>query len=404
MKIGNQSFENPLPKDIIYLDYHATTPTDPRVMEVMKPYFTSQFGNPASPHQLGVKAKKAVRESRNKIANHINSSKGEIIFTSGATESNNIVIQGLAERAKEEDSNRKKILTSSIEHKSVLNVASSLADKGFSYRKIPVDTEGIVNLKKAEEIIDKKTLIVSVMAANNEIGTIQPIKKISEIAHNNGALVHCDAAQALGRIKIDVQEWGVDFLSLSSHKGYGPKGIGSLYIKNGPTLQPINPLFQGGGQEKGFRPGTHNLPSITGFAKAVEIIDRDLKTETTYLSNLRDDLEKGLKGEISDVSILGNKDRRLPSTTCMCFSKVDSGALVARLSKENILISSGSACESGAPEPSHTIIALGIGRDNARNCIRIAVGRFTEKDSIFKIKKRVSKVVTKIRNTYKSTE
>lgn len=394
---------NPLPDGIIYLDYHATTPTDPRVLEAMEPYFIKKFGNPSSPHQLGQKSNKAVEDSRGIIANHINSSRGEIIFTAGATESNNIVIKGLAKQAERNGSTRNEILTSSIEHKSVLNVASSTSDYGFMHKKIPVRDNGIIDLEETEKMIGKNTLVVSVMAANNEIGVIQPIHKVAEIAHNFGALVHCDAAQAFGRMKIDVKEWGIDFLSLSAHKGYGPKGIGALYIKNGPIKQPLDPLLQGGGQEKELRPGTLNLPSIVGFGRATEIIEKNLEKEISYLANFRDMIEQNLEAKISDVSIVGDRKKRLPSTTCVCFSDVDSGALVAGLSKNNIFVSAGSACESGALEPSHTLLELGLNREKASQCIRIATGRFTDKSSIASAKNIISKIVDRIRMVENNT-
>lgn len=366
----------------IYLDYHATTPTDPRVVEVVKNSLSKRIGNPSSPHRVGRSAKMRVDQARQEIAGSIGALPGEITFTSGATESNNLAIMGFARGVDDDGAGRCRIVASAIEHKSVAKPAYKAEEEfeNFDHRAIPVTEDGVVDLDKARDLIDDRTLLVSVQAVNNEIGTIQPIEELAEIAHQYGAYIHCDAAQALGRIPVKVHDWDVDFLSLSAHKAYGPKGIGLLYISGGAASYPIVPLMSGGGQEDGLRPGTLNVPAIEGFAKACAIVSRELEDETERLSALRDAFENRILSRVPEAKVVAGSGPRVATTTNIHFPGVEAEALLARL--PNIAMSTGSACESGAPEPSHVLEAVGLSREDAYQCVRVAVGRFTERTDI----------------------
>lgn len=382
----------------IYLDYHATTPCDPRVAEVVKDSLMRGFGNPSSPHEVGRSAQKRVDQARGKVASCIGALPGEITFTSGATESNNLAIVGLARGSEDAGAGPRRIVTSSIEHKSVAKPASSAAEESekLEHRALPVTEDGVIDLAKSRELIDDRTLLVSVQAVNNEIGTIQPITELAEIAHRCGALLHCDAAQALGRIEIDVQEWDVDFLSLSAHKAYGPKGVGLLYASGGHAKHPLRPLMNGGGQENGVRPGTLNVPAIEGFGEACAIISREREQETKRLRTLRDEFEERILSRVPEVEVVAGSGPRVATTTNLRFPGIEAEALLARL--QNVAISTGSACESGAPEPSHVLEAVGLNRREAYQCIRVAVGRFSESTEIQVVADRISEAVHDIRS------
>ena len=362
---------------IIYLDNHATTCCDPMVIETMQPFFSENFGNPSSNvHELGRLADSAIESSRAMVAHFIGAHHREIIFTSGATESNNLAILGLARGS--EDS-RKKIITSPIEHKSVLNATNYLEKKDFKIVELPVDSAGKVKLDIAAGEIDHTTLMVSIQAANNEIGTIQAIKELVEIAHDKGAFFHCDAAQALGKIPVNVRDWGVDMLSMSAHKMYGPKGIGALYLKDGPYNLPIEPILWGGEQEHGLRSGTLNVPGIVGFGKACELCEFNLYNEEKRITNLRDKLEVELARQ-HDVTFNGAIDDRLPGNSNITLPGLDAEALIINM--PYLAISTGSACTSGAPEPSQILMAIGLSREEAYSSIRIGLGRFSTLDDI----------------------
>lgn len=361
----------------IYLDYHATTPCDSRVSELVESVSRSGFGNPSSPHTTGKAAQDLVEEARSKIATHIGALRGEIVFTSGATESNNLVILGLVRGAVRRDSDRFRIVTSSLEHKSVLNAAEAAAFQyGLEHVTIPATGEGIIDLSAAEELIDEDTLLVSVQAVNNELGTVQPVSEIAELSDKAGSLIHCDAAQALGRLRFTVKDWNVDFLSLSSHKVYGPKGIGALCISGGRSKRPIEPLMYGGGQEAGLRPGTLNVPAAVGFGEACQIVDSELASEVARTEKLRDRLEDQLLERIECARATVPREHRVASTVTVHFEGVEAEAVLTRA--RDVAISTGSACESGAPEPSHVLEAIGYDRQSAYQCIRAAVGRFTD--------------------------
>lgn len=366
-------------KEPIYLDYNATTPCDPRVVNKMLPYFNQIYGNPANNlHRQGRMAAQAVDEARQYVAGLIEASAGEIYFTSGATESNNLAIFGLSKVIP--TGSRKRIVTSQTEHKAVLLPCKKLEQSGFDVVYLPVNADGQIRLEDAETEINEDTILVSIHAANNEIGVLQPIKEISAIAHRHGAIMHTDAAQIVGKLPVNVEEIGIDLLSLSSHKLYGPKGVGALYIRGGCRSIPIEPLILGGGQEKGLRSGTTNVPAIVGFGEACLIAKELLKDEAVRISALRDQLEQNLTPKIPAMYINGLKAPRLPNTSSLTFPGIDADALLLNLPQ--VMMSTGSACNSGALEPSHVLQAIGMNRSDASSTIRISLGRFTTENDI----------------------
>lgn len=357
----------------VYLDYHASTPCDPRVIEEMLPLLLDDFANPASDiHFAGRRAAAAVETARERVAAAIRAEPEEIVFTSGATESNNLAILGPA-RAR--SFGRMRVLASAIEHKSVLEPSRRLRARGFVLEHVPVEPDGRVDLGALAELISEDTFLVSVQAVNNEIGTIQPILEVVQVAHAAGALVHCDAAQALGRIPVDVGDWGVDLLSLSGHKCYGPKGVGALYIRGGARRALLEPIIYGGGQEHNLRAGTLNVPSIVGFGLAAEIAEIERDADATRIRELRDWLEQQIMDAIPGVRVNGSRAQRVAGNSSLTFRGVEAEALIAGL--RHVHVSTGSACTSGAPEPSHVLTALGLSREDAYNTVRIGLGRFT---------------------------
>jgi cysteine desulfurase len=365
-------------KQPIYLDYNATTPCDPRVVQAMLPYFTEIYGNPANGlHVLGRKAALAVETAREQVANLIKARSNEIFFTSGATESNHLAILGTAEFA---PASRRKVITCAIEHKAVLEPCKRLAERGFEVVILPVDENGMVRLSDLEKALDNNTFLVSIQSANNEIGTLQPISNITLMAHHYGALVHTDAAQAAGKIPVDVNEWEVDLLSISAHKMYGPKGIGALYVRGGRRKIPIRPILEGGGQENGLRAGTLNVPGIVGFGAACEIAIAEMPTEAIRIQSLRDELEKNLLENISNLRINARYAPRLPNTISLTFEGEEADALLARLPQ--LMMSTGSACNTGALEPSYVLQAIGLTRQQASSSVRISLGRMTTEEDI----------------------
>ncbi|MFN3983336.1 MAG: cysteine desulfurase family protein [Caldilinea sp.] len=378
------------PADIIYLDYNATTPCDPRVLAKMRPYFDELFANPANGyHRWGRLAARAVEDAREQIGALINAAPKEIVFTAGATESNNLAILGLARRARNRE--RRRIVTTAVEHKAVLLPCKRLVEEGFDLIILPVDEHGCVRLDAAQAAINDETLLVSVQAANNEIGTIQPVAEIAEIAHAHGALVHCDAAQALGKIPVDVDRLGVDLLSASAHKLYGPKGIGCLYVRGGTRSIALEPLLYGGGQEHGLRSGTTNVPGAVGFGEACAIAQTELSQEMARLQSLRDAIELALQAKIPTLHINGRGTARLPNTSSLTFPGIDADALLLNL--PDLMLGTGSACTSGAVEPSHVLTAIGLNRDLASATVRLSLGRFVAPTDVQRI---VSEIVTTI--------
>ena len=365
----------------IYLDCNATTPCDPRVVQAMLPYFSEIYGNPATGlHLQGRKAARAVDEARERTAALIGCQPGEIIFTGGATESNNLAILGLGRANR--DSARTRIVTSAVEHKAVLAPCRKLQEEGYELIVLPVDEQGRVSIDEAEAAIDDRTLLVSVQAANNEVGTLQPIASIAEIAHEQGAIVHCDAAQAVGKIpaNLAVDDWPIDLLSVSAHKLYGPKGVGALYVRNGPHAHPIVPLQYGGGQEHGLRSGTSNVPGIVGFGEACRICRTELVQDSLRIASLRDHFEEVLLAGVPGLRINARGAQRLPNTSSLTFPDVDADALLLNLPE--VMLGTGSACSSGALEPSHVLQAIGLSREDAASTIRASLGRFTTEEEI----------------------
>ena len=364
----------------IYLDYNATTPCDPRVVEKMLPYFNEIYGNPANGfHKQGKLSAKAVEEAREQVAEIIGAHAHEIVFTSGATESDNLAILGATRIHRGEKRNR--IVTTAVEHKAVLMACQKLQEEGFDVVFLPVDKEGSVLLEKAEDAINENTLLVSVQGANNEIGTIQPVAQLAELAHKNGALIHCDAAQALGKIPVNIEEWDVDLLSMSAHKLYGPKGIGALFVRGGSNSIPLEPIWYGGGQENGLRSGTMNVPSIVGFGEASNLCVGYLSQESNTIQKMRDFMESKLLSRVAEIRINGVNAKRIPNTSSITFPRIDADALI--LNVPEIMIGTGSACNSGAMEPSHVLQALGLSRNDAMSTLRISIGRFTKEEDIY---------------------
>ena len=345
----------------------------------MLPYFSEIYGNPANGlHVQGRLAGKAVEEAREKVANLIGAQPYEIFFTAGATESDNIAILGTAHLPA--NGPRKKIVTSAVEHKAVLLPCQKLQEEGFEVVFLPVDSNCRVSVKAAREAIDDQTVLVSIQAANNEVGTIQPLAEIAELAHQHGALVHCDAAQAVGKIPFNVNDLGVDLLSVSAHKFYGPKGIGAIYVRGGRKKTPVGPVLLGGGQENGLRSGTLNVPSIVGFGEASQICASSLSEEGTRIAGLRDQLEQNLHNSVEGLRFNARSFERIPNTSSMTFEGIEAEELILNLPQ--LMLGTGSACTSGAIGPSHVLTAMGLSREAAYSTVRFSIGRFTTNEDI----------------------
>ena len=375
-----------------YLDYAATTPVDPRVLKTMLPYFTEKFGNSVSLHSFGEEAKKALEKSRSIMAKAINAkNKNEIIFTSSATESNNLAIKGIAFA----NQNRgKHIIISSIEHSCVLKSAEWLEKQGFKITKIKVDKYGLIDPKNIEKAIRKDTILISIIHANNEIGTIEPIEEIGRICEKRKVYFHTDAVQSFAKIPIDVQKMKVDLLTASSHKLYGPKGAALLYIKKGTKIEP---LIHGGGHEFGLRASTVNIPAIVGFGKAVEICEKEIKKESKRLSELRDKLINEVLKKIPDSYLNGHPKKRLPNNINFWFAYVEGEAIVMDLNSYGIAASTGSACSSEKLEPSHVLLACGLRPEQAHGSLRLTLGRWTKTKDINYVLKILPKTIKKLR-------
>jgi len=376
----------------IYLDSHATTPVDPRVFDEMKPYFTENFGNASSlDHTFGYNASVAVQQSREKIAKSIGCSMDEIIFTSGATESDNLALIGVMERNKSKGNH---LITCVTEHKAILDTARHLEEIGFKVTYLPVDEFGLVNPEELKSAITNQTVLISIMFANNEIGTIQNVEEIGKIAHDNDVLFHTDAAQAIGHIPIDVKKMNIDLMSFSSHKIYGPKGIGALYVREISPRVKIDSILFGGGQERGIRSGTLNVPGIVGFANAVEIAVDEMESENIQYKKWTDKMLE----EFSKIGgkLNGHPTNRLVHNLNIRFDGIESKAIINSVS-EKLAISAGSACTTQLVEPSHVLLALGLSEDETHSSIRIGCGRFNTDEEI-----QIS--INEILNSLKSLE
>ncbi len=389
----HKSAPTPSVKTPIFLDYHSTTPVDPRVLDVMIPYFSSAFGNASSRnHAYGWSAEAAVEDARKSVARLIGADPKEIIFTSGATESNNLALRGAAEMLRAKG---RHIITVKTEHKAVIDTVKYLETQGFEVSFLEVDEFGLIRLDDLRKAITDQTILVSVMAANNEVGTVQPMKEIGALCKEKKVLFHSDAVQAAGRISIDVEDWQVDLLSLSAHKIYGPKGVGALYVRRKNPRVRLSPLIHGGGHERGMRSGTLNVPGIVGFGKAAEIAHAEWELEAARTKKLRERLFEGLKARLDLIFLNGHPESRLPNNLNISFSYVEGEALM--MAMKDIAVSSGSACTSASLEPSYVLRAMGIGEDLAHSSIRFGLGRFTTEEEIDFTIDRVVEAVLRLR-------
>ncbi len=375
----------------IYLDYAATTPTHPEVVEAMLPYFTEVFGNPSSIYSCGQEAKGAIEEARVKVANLIGAQDEEIVFTSGGTEADNFALQGVA-FAKE--SKGKHIIISSIEHHAVIESCKFLEKRGFKVTYLPVDGYGLVDPGDVKKAITDKTTLISVMHANNEMGTIEPIAEIGKIAREAGIYFHTDAVQAVGHIPVDVDELGVDLLSMSAHKLYGPKGVGGLYIRKGTRLVSF---IHGGEQERRRRASTENVPGIVGFGRSVELARQEMGEEAKRLTVLRDQLIKGISGKIDHTRLNGHPLKRLPNNVNISVDFIEGESMLLNLDLEGICVSTGSACSSSSLEPSHVLCAMGLSNEQAHGSLRFTLGKWTTEEDIGRVIEVLPRIVAKLR-------
>ncbi|MCR1897944.1 cysteine desulfurase NifS [Irregularibacter muris] len=374
-----------------YFDYSATTPTDPKVLEGMLPYFTEGFGNPSSIYSYGRENKKVVEKAREQLAKLIGADSKEVFFTGSGSESDNWAIKGIAMALKEKGNH---IITTKIEHHAVLHVCEYLEKHGFEITYLPVDQYGLIDLEELEKSITEKTILISIVFANNEIGTIQPVKEIGEMAKKHGVYFHTDGVQALGNIEIDVQDMNIDLMSMSSHKIYGPKGIGALYIRKGVKIDPI---IHGGAQERKRRAGTENVPGIVGFGLAAELALENLQNHIERTILLRDKLIKGIMDNIDYVKLNGHPTKRLPGNVNMSFEFIEGEALLLSLDMVGICGSSGSACTSGSLDPSHVLLAIGLPHEIAHGSLRLTIGRYTEEEDIEYVLKELPIIIDRLR-------
>ena len=377
----------------ICMDYSAGKPVDPRIVDEMLTYMKSSFGNPSSLHTLGQEAKKALENSREQVAKLVNAEEPEaIIFTSGATESNNLAIKGVANRNKNQGT---KILTSTVEHMSVVNPCKLMTRKGFQVVFLPVDHFGILDLEKLETELDDNTTLVSIVYANGEVGTIQPIKEISKIVHKKKAYLHVDATAACGQIPIDVQDENIDLLTISSNDIYGPRGIGALYMKKGTAIESV---IQGGGQERGLRSGTENIAGIVGFAKAAEIAANEMPYESGRMTKLRDDLIRGLIDPIPNAYLNGHPTQRLPDNASVRYSFIEGESILLSLDIMGVYASSGSACAAKTLQPSHVLLALGLQPEEAHGSLMLTLGRDNTQEDVDRLKSIIPGIVKRLRD------
>ncbi len=376
----------------IYLDYQATTPMDPRVLEVMMPYFTHKFGNPGSrSHAYGWEAEEAVEKARGQIAKLIGADDKEVIYTSGATESNNLAIRGVAEFYKDRKNH---IITTVTEHKCVLDTCRHLEQQGFEVTYLPVQQNGLLDLDVLRAAITDKTVLVSVMAVNNEIGVIQPLAEIGKICRERKVFFHTDAAQAAGKIPLDVEAMNIDLMSISGHKIYGPKGIGALYVRRKPRVRLVA-MIHGGGQERGFRSGTLPTPLCVGLGEACEIAMKEMDSEAKRLAKLQERMLKGLRAKLTDIVVNGDLEQRIPGNLNISFAYVEGESLMMGI--KGLSVSSGSACTSASLEPSYVLRALGVEEEMAHTSLRIGLGRFTTEHEVDTAVDELVRHVTKLR-------
>src|ERR1700744_465316 len=377
----------------VYFDNHATTPVDPRVVEAMVPYFTEKFGNAASRnHEFGWKAEEAVENARGQIAKLINATPKEIVFTSGATESTNLAIKGVAEMYREKGNH---IITQVTEHKATLDTCKRLEKYGYEVTYLPVEKDGRINLDDLRRAITPKTILISIMYANNEIGVVQPIAEIGKIAKEKGVFFHVDAVQAVGKIPVDVQKDGIDLMSISGHKIYGPKGVGALYVRRKNPRVQLAAIIDGGGHERGMRSGALNVTGIIGLGKACEIAQQEMAKESCHLAGLRNRLRDSIMSRLDETFINGSMEHRLPNNINISFAYVEGESLLMGIN--DVAVSSGSACTSASLEPSYVLRALGVGEDLAHTSIRFGFGRFTPGEEVYFSLKLIKNSIDKLR-------
>ena len=378
-----------------YLDYNATTPVDPTVLEAMLPFLADNFGNASSIHSAGQRARAAVDRARDSVAMLLGAKPSEIVFTSGGTESDNLAILGLvAAVASKSAGGRKHIITSAIEHHAVLNSCQALEEQGIDVTYVPVGSTGVVDPDEIRRVLRPDTILITVMHANNEIGTIQPIEEIGRIASEGDVYFHCDAVQSAGKLPLNVNQLAVDLLSVSAHKIYGPKGVGALYVRTGT---PLSPQFHGGHHERDRRPGTENVPGIVGFGKAAELALANLAEEPQRVVALRDRLERAILDSVSSVRVNGDVARRVANMTNLSFAAAGGEAMLIALDLMGVACSTGAACSSGAVEPSHVLLAIGLSPDEARSSLRFSLGRQTTAEEIDYAIAAIPKVVDRLR-------
>ncbi len=376
----------------IYLDHAATTKLKKEVLDTMLPFLTEQYGNPSTIYTLGRQAKKAIDKSREQVAKALNAQPNEIFFTASGTESDNWALKGIAYANKDKG---KHIITTNIEHHAILHTCEFLQKEGFDITYVPVDNEGIVDLEELKKAIRPDTILISIMLANNEIGTIQPIKEISNIAKQHGIYLHTDAVQAVGNIPVDVEDLGVDLLSLSGHKIYGPKGIGVLYIKNGTK---ISSFVHGGEQERGKRAGTENVANIVGIGKAIELATKDIPQYSTHLQELRDMTIENILKEIPHTRLNGHKEKRLPGNVNISFEYIEGESILLMLDAKGISASSGSACTSGSLDPSHVLLAIGLPHEIAHGSLRLTFGEEDTKEDVKYLLEVLPPIIERLRS------
>jgi cysteine desulfurase len=377
----------------IYMDHHSTTPVDPEVLASMLPYFTQEFGNAASrSHSFGWRAEEAVEKARERIAELIHAAPREILFTSGATESDNLAIFGVSEILA---GRGKHLLTCRTEHPAVLDCCKQLEKRGFQVTYLPVDTTGRVSPESVRDALREDTILISLMAANNEVGTLHPVAEVGKIAKERGVLFHCDASQAVGKVPIDVEALGVDLMAFTAHKLYGPKGVGVLYVRKRAPRVRLAPQVFGGGHERGMRSGTLNVPGIVGFGKACEIAARVMPEEASRLAGLRDRLHDRITSDLEDVQLNGHRELRLPHNLNLSFAYVEGESLM--LAMEGVAVSSGSACTSASQEPSHVLKAMGVSDERAHTSLRFGLGRFNTQEEVDQVAAQVVESVKRLR-------
>jgi cysteine desulfurase len=375
----------------VYLDHNATTPVHPEVVKAMLPFFGERFGNPSSIHSFGQEAKHALDEARGVVAAAIRAKSDEMVFTSGGTEADNVAVTGVANAL---SGKGRHIITSKIEHHAVLSTCQHLAGKGFEVTEVPCDGQGVVDPQSVREALRKDTILITIMHANNETGVVQPIEEIGKLALEHGIVFHTDAVQSLGKLPLDVNALGVNLMSASSHKLYGPKGVGALYVRRGT---PLVPMVFGGHHERKRRAGTENVSGIIGFAKAVELATSDMEAAQARVLRLRRRLEEGVLSAIPHVRLNGHPTNRLPSTANICFEFIEGESLVLSLDMEGVAVSSGSACTSGASEPSHVLLAMGVPAAIAQGSVRFSLGNQTTESGVDYVLEVLPGIVERLR-------